>query len=66
MPYLTKQRTVNGVVERMCRYCEAWYPLASFVRGSAGSLDGLRPKCKRCYADDYEASYRSHRTRRSA
>ena len=50
MPYQTKQRTRNGVVERLCRYCESWQPLARFVRTTNPCCFGGRlAKCKPCY-----------------
>lgn len=66
MPYSTKQRTRNGLTERQCRYCAAWYPLEGFAKGPAKCIGGRRARCKLCYRDWYEARYRSHRTRRAA
>jgi len=53
MPYMTKQRTVNGRVERLCRYCEAWWPLEKFVRSTTPSVhNGRLAKCKMCSNDE--------------
>lgn len=46
MPYLTKQRTVNGRVEWQCRYCGDWAAVERFARGIRGRR---RPICKPCY-----------------
>lgn len=53
MAYLTKQRTRNGVVERQCRYCSAWWQLDKFVKTrTPWAHNGRLAKCKPCYNDD--------------
>ena len=50
MPYSTKQRTRNGHIERLCRYCEAWFPLEKFVRHTKPP-SGYLAKCRMCNTD---------------
>lgn len=51
MPYSAKQRTRNGAIERLCRYCDSWQSLEAFVKGSKpGLANGRLSKCKLCHA----------------
>ena len=47
MPYQTKQRTRNGVVQRQCHGCDGWFPLVGLAK-ARGCTDGRRPMCWAC------------------
>lgn len=49
MPYSVKQRTRNGVIERCCRYCSAWWPLGRFPKSTSSVAHGRLAKCKACF-----------------
>lgn len=47
MPYMTKQRTQGGIIERQCRRCECWLPLERFISVSK-CFNGRAATCKMC------------------
>lgn len=62
MSYSAKQRTRNGRIERLCRYCDSWQPLEAFVKNSKpGLANGRLCKCKLCHAGMRPPRYNTRR-----